>query len=43
MENQDKNKDLCKKLEELKSKTKDPKLVKAIQDKQSKVGKPFNK
>ena len=43
MENQDKEKDLKKKLNDVKSKVDDPKLVKAIQEKQSKIGKPFNK
>lgn len=43
MENQDKNKELDKKLEDVKSKVKDPKIVKAIQEKQKGVYKPFNK
>ena len=43
MENQDKKQDLNKKLEDVKSKVKDPKIVKAISDKQKGITKPFNK
>lgn len=43
MENQDKNKELDKQLKDAKSKAKDPKLVKAIQEKQSQIGKEICK
>lgn len=43
MENDNKKKDLEKQLNDAKGKAKDPKLVKAIQEKQSQIGKTICK